>query len=82
MSIPVNPSQVNQFITSAQINIYQVTLNVGLSCVVYGFNSEGKQVDIFNIEIVGDEYNNWQNDDELQLLILQKCGLSPVVNAD
>lgn len=80
MSIPVNPSQVNQFITSVQINIYQVTLNTGLSCVVYGFNSEGKQVDSFDIVIVGDEYNNWSNDDELQLLILSKCGLSPLVN--
>ena len=82
MSIPVNPSQVNQFITSVQINIYEVILNVGLNCMVYAYNSDGKQVDSFGVAIVGDEYNNWSNDDELQLLILSKCGLSPLVSVD
>lgn len=79
MSVPVNPSQVNQFITSVDINIYKVNLNVGLMAVVYAYNSDKKQVDTFDIAIIGDEYDSWTNDDELQLLILSKCGLTPAV---
>ena len=82
MSIPVERSQVNQFITYVKINIYQVNLNVGLMCIVYAFNEFNQQVDSYDVAIVGDEYNNWSDDDELQLLILSKCGLSPLVSVD
>ena len=81
MSIPVESKQVNKFIVSVEINIYKVVLNVGLNAIVYAFDSDNKQVDAFDILIVGDEYNNWSNDDELELLILSKCGLTPLVNA-
>lgn len=81
MSIPVVSKQVDKFIVSVEINIYKVVLNVGLNAIVYAFDSDNKQVDAFDILIVGDEYNNWSNDDELELLILQKCGLAPLVNA-
>ena len=81
MSIPVESKQVNKFIVSVEINIYKVVLNVGLNAIVYAFDSDNKQVDAFDILIIGDEYNNWQNDDELELLILSKCGLIPLVNA-
>jgi hypothetical protein len=79
MSVPVQKSQVNQFIESVDINIYKVVLNQGLRCVVYGYNSEHKQVDTFDIVVEGDEYESWTNDDDLKLLILSKCGLTPVV---
>lgn len=84
MSIPVESKQVNKFIVSVEINIYKVVLNVGLNAIVYAFDSDNKQVDAFDILIIGDEYQNWQNDDELELLILSKCGLtpSPPINVD
>lgn len=82
MSIPVESKQVNKFIVSVEINIYKVVLNVGLNAIVYAFDSDNKQVDAFDILIIGDEYQNWQNDDELELLILSKCGLTPLVNVD
>ena len=81
MSIPVEYKQVNKFIVSDEINIYKVVLNVGLNAIVYAFDSENKQVDAFDILIIGPEYDNWSNDDELELLILSKCGLVPIINA-
>jgi hypothetical protein len=39
------------------------------------YNEEGEVVKSQNIEIVGDEYNGWVSDDDLQILILSKCGL-------
>lgn len=71
--IPVEP--VNVPIVSADINIFQCILNYGLKCIVYMYNEEGEVVKSQNIEIVGDEYNGWVSDDDLQILILSKCGL-------
>jgi len=73
MSIPVQP--VNTSIVSAEINIYQCVLNIGLKCVVYMYDQDGRIVRNQEIEIVGEEYNGWVSDDELTVLILSKCGL-------
>ena len=66
---------VNTSIVSAEINIYQCVLNVGLKCVVYMYDQEGRIVKNQEVEIVGEEYNDWIDDDELTTLILSKCEL-------
>lgn len=66
----------NLQIVSVQINIYQLILNSGFKCVVYQYDAENKCVQCQEIEISGDEYNSWMNDDEMTVLILSKCGLT------
>jgi hypothetical protein len=72
--IPVVP--VLSQIVRARINIYECVLNYGLKCQVLQYNENNECIKVSNVEIIGDDYNNWMFDDELEVLILSKCGLT------
>jgi len=72
-NIPVETKSLD--IVSVKINIYQLVLYYGFKCVVYQYDSQNVLIQAQEVEISGEEYNSWTNDDEITTLILSKCGL-------
>ena len=75
-NIPVETKSLN--IVSVKINVYQLVLNEGFKAVVYQYDENNKVVQSQEIEVVGEDYNSWMNDDDMIVLILSKCGLVPL----
>jgi len=75
-NIPVETKSLN--IVSVKINVYQLVLNQGFKAVVYQYDENNKVVQSQEIEVVGEDYNSWMNDDDMIVLILSKCGLVPL----
>lgn len=76
--IPVEPKPA-PVIKFLRINIYQLVLNVGFRCACYLLDENMNVVEQKDLDIYGEDYNSWANDDEMKLLILSKLGLSPLV---
>jgi len=73
MSIKVESVKPKVF--QAYIKIYEVELRKGLKSKVSIYNDDNELISTENVVIENDDYNNWVNDDELEDLILSKCGL-------
>jgi hypothetical protein len=74
-TIPVETK--NLAICKVKINIYQLVLNVGFKCVVYQYDEKDVLLQSTDLEINGNEYDQWTSDNEMINLILTKCGLVP-----
>lgn len=72
--ISVQPVTVQQ-VAYAEININKCILFEGLYCNVYMYSADNSLISVKDIAIVGEEYNQWSDDGEMQALILSKCGL-------
>ena len=74
MYTPVNPKA--EVITSASIEIYKVELFKGLKAIVKAWDSEQKLLKAWEVEVSGEEYEQWNDDSQLELLLLSKVGLT------
>jgi hypothetical protein len=73
VNISVEPKPSN--IVKVQIQIYHVELFNSLSAYVRQYNQDGDMIKVNNITLSQDEYNSWQNDEDLVNLLLNKVGL-------
>jgi len=69
---PVQPSA--QIISFVEIEC-RVVLHKGMFCLIHAYDANKIKIKLYQVELTPDEYNSWVNDDELQALILSKCGL-------
>jgi len=72
-NIPVETKSLN--IVSVKINVYELVLHEGFKAVVYQYDEDSKVIQSQEIQVVGEEYNSWMNDEDMIVLILSKCGL-------
>lgn len=71
--IPINGPTIN----SVTLEIYNLILNYGFTCACYLKDLNGNLLQRIDVNITGDEYNSWSNDDEMISLILSKINLQP-----
>ena len=71
---PTTPKEL-----TANINIYSVELFKGLKAKVSVYNEDNQLIQTEEVEIKGEDYEEWVSDADLQDLILSKCGLKKKV---
>jgi len=70
---PVQPAA--QIVSFVEIEC-RVVLHKGMYCLVHAYNSNREKIKIFSVELTTEQYNSWTNDDEMEALILSKCGFT------
>lgn len=78
-NIPVTPQErvKTVVIMSVEMKIISLELGKSVSIIVLLKDQNGSLVEVKNLKIEGEEYNNWgENDQYLIDLCIQKCGLT------
>jgi hypothetical protein len=71
--INVEPKPSN--IVKVNIRIYNVALFTSLSAYISQYNEQNEVIKTNDISLTTQEYNSWQNDEDLVNLLLNKVGL-------
>jgi hypothetical protein len=67
-------------VTNIDISVQELILHQGCRIRVYLRGADGSIIDIQHVEMFGDDYKAWGNDDNYCLnYIASKLGISPVV---
>jgi hypothetical protein len=75
--VPINPfDQVTtKVITSFSVNVNNLVLNTSATLAVQLYDQSGMLIDMKMLEIRGDDYTNWGNNDEYIVnYVAQKLG--------
>lgn len=69
---PVQPK--GEIISFVEIEC-RVVLHKGLYALVHCYDNNKMELKVHSVELSPEEYQNWISDDDLETLILSKCGL-------
>ena len=72
--INIEPSDLVQIISKVKINVVYIDLNVRCGVQTICYDESNRVLQTYMCELVGEEYQNWQQDSYLENFILEKYG--------
>jgi hypothetical protein len=69
---PVQPAA--QIISYAEIEC-RVVLYKGMACLIHCYDANKSKIKVYQVELTPEEYQGWNDDAEMEALILSKAGL-------